>query len=249
MRKKMALLICLGVGISSSHVEAITTWGRFSSMLKWGLGTGIVAYGVANIGQENDVCACPLSESWELTSAKKTRKSLKIGGIVGGLTSVFTLWITGYWTPTHRLNCAHKERAKIENTTLFNHVITSDNIHQISMTTGAESSPLPLVILHLELAKIDSKLSNIKEELEKALNDVYEYSDLAGSIKCFLNQTNDDLARIRHSEYVVKNDDQKAWENQWAMHQGTELKQQQIAIEREKAHAYNSQVLAMWLRR
>ena len=248
MRKKMALLICLGVVISSSHVEAITTWGRFSSMLKWGLGTGVVAYGVANMGQDNALYACPLSESWELTPDKKTCKSLKTGGIVGGLVGVFTFWVTSYYTATSRLKRANKERAKIENATLFNHVITSDNIHQISMTTGAESSPLPLVTLHLELAKMDSKLSNIKEELEKALNDVYEYSDLAGSIKCFLNQTNDDLARIRHSEYVVKNDDQKSWENQWAMHKGTELKEKQIAAQQVSANAQNSQALAMWFR-
>ena len=114
------------------------------------------------------------------------------------------------------------------------------------MITEAESTPHPIVTLYLDLANIDKTLSKMRNELEKAFEDASDNYDLSNKIKTLLDQTMDDLTRIRQSEQVVKNNPK--WETQWSMYKSEELKERQIQTQQSLANAQNSQAMAMWFR-
>lgn len=236
MRKSLALLICMGVVVSSSQLEAITTWSRIKNMSGWGVVAGTAAYfaaGLKEFGGNGELCPSLFEEKEDGNDIKslvpEVKSRLKSSAAAASVMAAFVCWATSYCTATHRYKWAIAKRSEIENKTLFGHEITSHNFQQISIATGAESTPLSLVTLHLELANLDNSLSDIKNNLEIAGKDAGEGSTLGYQVKQLLDRVNDDLLRIRSSQYFIKNDNPKLWQRQWEMHKGTELKEKEIA--------------------
>lgn len=235
MRKNLAFMICAGVAISNCSIEAITTWGRIKGMLGWGGTAAALAYFI------NDDPGCPnpfeiirnnnKGSGGEITQILnpnlKDRFYVSLG--VGTTMAAFVGWVTSYYTATHRLKWANKKRDEMKRSVLFNHAICKNNLKEILIASGAESSALPYVHVFLRLAEMDRKLGDIKNELETALKDTDEGTFLGGDISRLLEIVDNDILRIRESEYFIKNYDKDAWSKQFAAHNATELKKEEIA--------------------
>ena len=231
MRKSLALLICMGVVASSSNLEAITGFGRLKSMAGWGTAVGAVLYGWLGLLDDEKICPCPFEKNgegeWTIKDDLKCRYYSGTGA--GVTTALFVHWLTSYYTPSYRYEWAIKERDTLSKGVLFNHGVTRNNIKDMMVASGAESSPLQYVAMFLRLSDMDKKLSNLKNELEIALKDAGDGSVLGIQISHLIDQIDCDLIRIRESEHTVKNYDSVAWTKQWEIHTHTQLKEKQIA--------------------
>ncbi len=233
MRKSLALLICVGVVVSSSQVHAITAWGRLKHMVAWSAVVGALAYAA----QDFKDLSSPISKNadnnneWNLVDSKRTYKA---GGALA-LTAVSIAWMTSYYTPEYRFDWAVEERNNLKSV-LFKHRVTAKNLKAISIRVGAESSGLPLVAVFLELTRMDTKLTELISELEIALKDTETLSTFGSEINRLLGQLHVDRVRIRESEHVVKNVDPVAWEKQWKIHNGNQMKEKEIAAMKEIAN-------------
>ncbi len=234
MRKSLALLICVGVAVSSSQVHAITAWGRLTHMFGWSM----VAGGLAYVAQDSNDLACPIRKdkglSFFIYDHQKTR-TYKAGG-VSAVIAASVMWMTFYFTPDYRFDWTLKELNNLKKSVLFNYPVTSKNLKEIRVAAGAESSGLPLVAVFLELAGMDKKLTQLISELEIALKDTGTSSTLGIQIRTLLEQLHIDRVRIRESEYVVKNDDPETWEKQWKIHNGNKMREKEIAAMKEIAN-------------
>jgi hypothetical protein len=239
MRKNLALLICVGVAVSSSHMHAITGWGRLKHMLGWSATVGAVVYGFQGLEEKSfdAVCRCPFGWSKDGLSftSKNCKQRVKIASAPAILTAVSVAWMTSHYTPSYRFDWALKELNNLKKRVLFNYSVKEKNIKEISVAAGAESSGLPLVAVFLELAGMDKKLTELISELEIALKDTGASSSLGIQISNLLDQLHVDRVRIRESEYVVKNVDPEAWAKQWEIHNGNQMKEKEIAAMKEIA--------------
>lgn len=232
MRKSLALLICVGVAVSSSQVHAITGWSRLKHMIGWSTVVGALTYAAQDF---NDLSS-PIRNTdgeWRFVPNQEIR-TYKAGG-ASALTAISLAWMTSYYTPDYRFDWAVEELNNLKKSVLFNYSVTSKNLKDISVAAGAESSGLPLVAVFLELARMDKKLTELISELEIALKDMGSASTLGIQISSLLDQLHADRVRIRESEHVVKNVDREAWAKQWEIHNGNQMKEKEIAAMKEVA--------------
>ncbi len=240
MRKSLALLICMGVVVSSSQMHAITAWGQLKHILGWSTTVGVLAYSYQGWEDPgNGPCTCPFG--WNKHTGRfefvnsVCEKRVKIALLPLSLTALSVAWMTSYYTPDYRFDWTLKELNSLKKSVLFNHPVTSKNLKEISVAAGAESSGLPLVAVFLELTSMDKKLTQLISELEIALKDTGSSSTLGIQISSLLDQLHADRVRIRESEHVVKNVDPEAWAKQWKIHNGNQMKEKEIAAMKEIA--------------
>ncbi len=251
MRTKLRFLICVGLVLSNSSVEAITGSGRFKSMMGYGIAAGTALYAYLGLLAKGEIFPYPIekiekegllvesekiiAESGDILSGFRYRikdglKNRFYGSVGAGVTTaMFIHWVTSYYTPSYRYEWAIKERDSLAKSVLFNNHVTHENIKDMMIASGAESSPLQYVAIFLRLSDIDKKLSGLKSELETALKDVADGSMLSIQITNLLDQIDTDLIRIRESEHNVKSYDSQTWAKQWEIHTSTQLKEKQIA--------------------
>ncbi len=231
MRKSLALLICVGVAVSSSQVHAITAWGRLKHTVAWSAVVGALAYAAQDFKDLSSPISKNTDNEWDFVDSKRTYKA---GGALA-LTAASIAWMTSYYTPEYRFDWAVEERNNLKSV-LFKHRVTAKNLKAISIRVGAESSGLPLVAVFLELARMDKKLTELISELEIALKDTETSSTFGREINRLLGQLHVDRVRIRESEHVVKNVDPVAWEKQWKIHNSNLRKAEKIAVMKEIAN-------------
>ena len=236
----MALLICAGVVISSADVQASTRGGQVTSVLLW---AGAVWAGVyaanGDDNQDNGSCAVPFKRdnNFPFLVFKDGKKDRVIwASVPAAATAAAVLWITSYYTPSHRYECAIQERKTLNQNVLFKYQVTRENIEQIMKVAGAAASALPLVSIFLVLVDMDRKLTELISELDIALKDTGDYSTLGIQIASFLDQLHEDRLRIRESEHVVKNVNPDAWSKQWEIHNGNMMKDKEIEAMKELAN-------------
>ncbi|MFC1870635.1 hypothetical protein ACFLXW_00015 [Candidatus Dependentiae bacterium] len=235
MRKKLLILIC--VGIVSSSTYPITLNSRLKHMAAWGAAVSAACYGYQ---VRDNACYYPVrisleSHDWDWRSPshkKMARGSIAPGVAMAGLIG----WITSYYTPHYRYKWAQAERADLSKSVLFSYRITRENVTQISIASGAESTGLPLVTLFLGLSFIDKSIGYMIEELERAAQEVKASSALGVKIKTLLNDLYEDRMRVRESSHLVKNIDKRSWQKQWEMHNSNQMKEKEISAMKEIAN-------------
>ncbi len=239
MRKKLALLICVGVAVSGSQVHAITGWRRLRHMIGWSTTVGALTYAIQGLEDSNNgVCAWPFD--WDKTKKRlsvklELRRRVKIASVPAALTVISVGWMTSYYTPGYRFDWARKERDDLKKFVLFNYSVKAKNLRDISVAAGAESSGLPLVAVFLQLKSMDKKLTELISELEIALKDTGTSSTFGIQISSLLDQLHEDIVRIRESEFVVKNVDKEAWGKQWEIHNANQIEEKKITAMKEIA--------------
>lgn len=231
------LLIGMGVVISSFQLEAITFKSRLKHMIGWGAAASAAWYGYQVKGETNY-----LPGTFDFTSRKwnwtpGAHKSAVRGSIIPGVaTAAFIGWLTSYYTPPYRYKWAQAERADLSKSILFSYRITRENLKQVSIASGAESTGLPLVTLFLGLSSIDKILGYLIAELESASQELKVSSSLGTKIKTLLNDLYEDRVRIRESSHAVKNIDKFSWQKQWEMHNGNQMREKEIEAMKEIAN-------------
>ncbi len=231
MRKQLALLMCLGVVISHSNVQALTAGARF----KFSLMAMAAAFGGTYYHQNKKENPFPLPWAREGNGSLKYRDKLAPAAIPGGIAGLAFLWMSSYFSPEYRHQWAMRKRDDLKKKILFNYGITSKNLKEMSIASGAESRGMPLVTLFLQLSDIDRTLSKVIAELEIALQDVSDSSPLSLQVSDLLDDLHKDRLRIRQSEHAVKNSNPASWEEQWRLYNQNKMKQREIAAMHEIA--------------
>jgi len=206
-------------------------------MAAWGAAVSAACYGyqVRNLPRYHPITVRFESRDWDWRSP--SHKKIARGSIVPGVAMAGLIgWITSYYTPHYRYKWAQAERADLSKSVLYSYRITRENVTQISIASGAESTGLPLVTLFLGLSSIDKSIGYMIEELERAAQEVKASSALGVKIKTLLNDLYEDRMRVRESSHVVKNIDKHSWQKQWEMHNSNQMKEREISAIKEIAN-------------
>lgn len=234
MRKKITFLLFLGMIV---NIHAITTPSRIKQMAVWGAAAAAGWYGW-RIKDTSSFIPIEIRDfaQRDITWKSQAHKSAVYRSIIpGGAMAAFVGWITSYYTAQYRYKWAQAERVGLSKSVLFSYRITDENLTQISIASGAESTGLPLVTLFLGLSSIDTCIGNMIDELEIAAQEIKASSQLSIKIKTVLNDLYEDRVRVRENSHVVKNVDKYAWQKQWEMHNSNQMKEKEIAAIKEVA--------------
>lgn len=230
------LLVCMGVVASNFQIEAITLKSRIRHMAGWAAATSAAWYAFQI---KDETCYVPgyaTFSPFKLKWTSRAHRSAAHGSIIPGVISAACIgWISSYYTPKYRYKWAMYERTDLTKSVLFSYRITEKNLSRISITSGAESTGLPLVTLFLGLSRVDKTLGYLIEELEIASSEVKHSSSLGTKIKRLLDDLYKDRVRVRESSHVVKNVDKRAWQKQWEIHNSNQMREKEIAAMKEIA--------------
>ena len=234
MRNKIALFVL--IGLIASPLCAITRASRLKHMAVWGMASAAAWYGW---DVKDEITYRPGSVDFDKRDFRWTssrHKKAIYGSFIPGISmAAFIEWVTSYYTSHYRYKWAQAERADLSKSVLFSYRITRENLTQIAIASGAESTGLPLVTLFLGLSSIDKAIGHMIDELESAAKEVKSSSSLGIKIKSLLNDLYEDRVRVRENSHVVKNVDKQSWQKQWEMHNGNQMKEKEIAAMKEIA--------------
>lgn len=157
---------------------------------------------------------------------------LAAGASVGGLVG----YIAAHYTPHARYVWINTQFEKLEHGYLYNTEITSSNLKTVLEKSGCEATGLPLVTAFLELQSYDRHLVYMDNEIEKGIADA-GHSSLGAKLHEQRTIVRKKLEMIRHGEALLKNNDPKAWLDQWKIYQTNEIERQKLALECQKLAA------------